>query len=94
MGFSYESSEGLCERVVIGSQARLRIWCLVRMGSSPFARTQSSGDKAFRLRYHCFCIMIFWSRHSAADIDIKKDTEFPMSILVAGEGLEPPASGL
>ncbi len=59
MGFSYESSEGICERVVIGSQARLRIWCLVRMGSSPFARTQSSGDKAFRLRYHCFCIMIF-----------------------------------
>ena len=36
----YESSGGNCERVVIGSQARLRIWCLVRMGSSPFARTE------------------------------------------------------
>ena len=36
--FSYlcNSSSG---RVEIGRQARLRIWCLARMGSSPFART-------------------------------------------------------
>ena len=33
--------------------------------------------------------------HSTAAMDIKKaDTDFSVSVLVAGEGLEPPASGL
>ena len=49
----YESSGGICERVVIGSQARLRIWCLVRMGSSPFARTKSPEVFAFGLFRIC-----------------------------------------
>ena len=31
-GSCYKPSEGFCERVVIGSQARLRIWCLCAYG--------------------------------------------------------------
>ena len=40
MDHCYGLPESLCGCVEIGRQARLRIWCLRRMGSSPFTRTK------------------------------------------------------
>ena len=54
---NYLSLQSLRGCVEIGRQARLRIWCLRRMGSTPFTRTRK--EDAFRCFLQGMCPLFF-----------------------------------
>ena len=56
-GEKYLSLQSLRGCVEIGRQARLRIWCLRRMGSAPFTRTRK--EDAFRCFLQGMCPLCF-----------------------------------